>query len=996
MKFRWLLIFLLSYTSCWAQLGGLYHEIITKQNGLELDNIKAMSLDNDGFLWLGGRNLDIRTIVLSDKKLAIQRFNGRTFQNILLPEFNGRIIEVDQFYKRKDGKFYLHARSNQHLIYLFDPFTLEFTKPDFVSEELTIFSHVFEYDNKEYLLSQKDRLITVNVLHEDLSLEPVFSFTNTENKFLLDPSTTFIGFEDYCIIGDDNFPITSIAWDGTIIHRESGESFLEDRVANEGRLWITGQFQTNDDFYAITDDDPQLYQVSNETRTIVPVSKWRLPSKNNQVVTDSTLEHLIVSQDGGDLVFRTFNKDEGFQTLYRNNVFEVYPALSLYSNNIKNDLWIGTSDGELHYFKFPSDKIETFIPNTSVRSIAAITDSTYIVATESIGWFQLNVSNSTLSHVVVTENEIPFAPYSSRNIFVEGDTIWSNDGGNVIKVNTRSMEAETFRHYPVICMVAASDSTFIYGTHGYHLMEFNKKTKTHRPIAKTDTLEVYDIELQNDLLVGGTDKGVLTYNLSTKEIEFYGASEELKDPFILMTDYHKDYGYLLGTRSGSILSFDAKTKSFTTLYQDLLKAGIATVLFEGDTWWINTFNGIVAFNPKDQSAIRFSEKDGLSHNEANRYSALNTGDGILVGTIKGLNYFKPNDLKPAINNSELVLLQLRSYDVKEGEFTSELRRNILQSKQEIILPAEHKELLVEFGLTHNVENREHHYRFRLNDNSWVDIEEEQSIRFPNLSPGDYVLEIEALDFSGNKIGASLQLKINAKNFFYRTWWFYLLLTFGLVSLTLYFLKQALAKRHLQEKFSEALIFSQEVERTRIAKELHDSVGQQLTLIKRKAQMENLDEITCMTNSALEEVRSISRGLYPAVLKQLGLTECLEQLINDVDEGTAIFFTSELDLIDAYFSEKESLNFYRFMQESVTNILKHAEATSVDIKIKKSPQKITVSIEDNGVGFDPTKAFRKQSLGLKTIVERIRILKGTISVTSKPGQGTIIKTQIPTN
>ncbi|MEM7084834.1 MAG: histidine kinase [Bacteroidota bacterium] len=994
MKFRWLLIFICSYTSIWAQSGDFYHEIITKQDGLELDSINAMCMDNDGFLWLGGRNLDIRTIVLSDKKLGIQRFNGRTFQNIVLPEFNGPIIEVGQFYKRKDGKFYLHARSDQHLIFLFDPYTMEFTIPDFVTEDLTVFSHVFEYDNREYLLSQKDRVITVNVLHENLSLEPIFSFTNTENKFLLDPSTTFIGFKDYCIIGDDNFPITTIAWDGTILKRESGESFMKDGAANPSKCWIKGQFQSDGVFYNLLEQDPQLYQISNETRGVKPVSKWKLPGGRNQVVTDDALEHLIVSQEEGDLVFRTFNREQGFQTLYKNDIFEVYPALSLYSNNTKRDLWIGTSGGELHYFKFPSDKIKTFIPNTSVRSIAALTDSTYIVATESIGWFQLNTTSETMTHLELKENGTSVIPNSSRNIFVEGDTIWSNDWSNVIKVSPPSMETEAFKHYPVICMVAASDSTFIYGTHGYHLMEFNKKTKAHRSLAQTDTLEIYDIELQNDLLVGGTDKGVLTYNLTTEMTTFYGASEELKDPFILMTDYHKDHGYLLGTRSGSILSFDPETMSFTTLYEDALKAGIATILFEEDTWWINTFNGIVAFNLKDQSAIRFSEKDGLSHNEANRYSALNTGDGFLVGTIKGLNYFKPNDLKPAINNSELVLLQLRSYDVKQARFTSELNRDILQNKEEIVLPSEHKELLLEFGLTHNVENREHHYRFRLNDNPWVDINEEQAIRFPNLSPGNYLLEIEALDFSGNKIGNSLQFKINSKNFFYRTWWFYLLLTFGAVSLALYFLNQALAKRRLQEKFSEALIFSQEAERTRIAKELHDSVGQQLTLIKRKTQMEGLDEITCMTNSALEEVRSISRGLYPTVLKQLGLTECLEQLISDVDESTALCFTSELDLIDAYFSEKESLNFYRFMQESVTNILKHAKATSVVIKIKKLPQKIVIKIADDGIGFDPIQARRNQSLGLKTIVERIRILKGTINIASKPGQGTIIQTEIP--
>jgi len=995
MKFRCLLIFLISYASTWAQSGGFHHETFTKQDGLELDNIMAMSMDNDGFLWLGGRSLDVRTIVLSDKKLAIQRFNGRTFQNVMLPEFNGNVIEVDQFYKRKDGKFYLHAKSEQHIIFLFDPYTVEFTIPDFVSEELTAFSGVFGFDDKDFLLSQKDRLITVNVLHEDLSLEPIFSFTNDENKFLLDPSTTFIGFDDYCIIGDDNFPITTLAWDGTIINRESGELFLRDREVHKNKFWITGEFQSEDVFYTFIKEDSRLYQISNETSTVDLVSKWSLPGNNNRVITDHALEHLIVSQENGNLVFRTFDKEEGFQTVYSNDVFEVYPRLSLYSSNTKTDLWLGTSEGELHYFKFPSDRIKTYIPNTSVRSIAALTDSTYIVATENIGWFQLNVASGVLSHLSLTENGTPLQPYSSRNIFVEGDTIWSNDMGNVIKVNAQTMEVEAFRHYPVICMVEASDSTFIYGTHGYHLMEFNKRTKVHRPLANTDTLEVYDIELQNGLLVGGSDKGMITYNLSTQKTEFYGASKTLKDPFILMTDYHKDHGYLLGTRSGLIVSFDPETKTFTTLYEDALKAGIGTVLFEGDTWWINTFNGIVAFNPSDQSTVRFSEKDGLSNNETNRYSALNTGNGLLVGTIKGLNYFNPNELKPAANNSELVLLKLQSYDSSKKEYTSVLNGSVLRNKEEIVLPAEHKELLLEFGLTHNVENREHHYRFRLDNNLWVDINEEQFIRFPNLTPGNYILEIEALDFSGNKIGNSLIFRIISKNFFYRTWWFYLLLTFGLVSLALYFLKQALAKRHLQEKFSEALMFSQEVERTRIAKELHDSVGQQLTLIKRKAQMGDLDEIACMTNSALEEVRSISRGLYPVVLKQLGLTESLKQLIIDVDESTTIFFTSELDLIDVYFSEKESLNFYRFMQESITNILKHAEATSVEIKIKILPQKIIVKIKDNGIGFDPIQARRKQSMGLKTIAERIRILGGAISVNSKPGQGTTIQTEIPT-
>jgi len=133
--------------------------------------------------------------------------------------------------------------------------------------------------------------------------------------------------------------------------------------------------------------------------------------------------------------------------------------------------------------------------------------------------------------------------------------------------------------------------------------------------------------------------------------------------------------------------------------------------------------------------------------------------------------------------------------------------------------------------------------------------------------------------------------------------------------------------------------------------LHDSVGQQLTLIKKKSQNENQDDITVLTNNALEEVRSISRGLYPALLKQLGLTESIEQLINDYDEQTELFFSIEIDNINNYFTESTSLNFYRLIQECLTNIIKHAKAKSVTITIKKENNAIITLISDNGKGFN---------------------------------------------
>jgi signal transduction histidine kinase len=198
----------------------------------------------------------------------------------------------------------------------------------------------------------------------------------------------------------------------------------------------------------------------------------------------------------------------------------------------------------------------------------------------------------------------------------------------------------------------------------------------------------------------------------------------------------------------------------------------------------------------------------------------------------------------------------------------------------------------------------------------------------------------------------------------------------------------------QEKFSQDLMESQERERTRIARELHDSVGQKLTLIKRKSQNTEQIELINLTNDALEEVRSISRGLYPALLKELGLSRSVIQLVNEYDEQTKLFFTMDVDDIDKYFTETASLNFYRLIQECLTNIVKHAQAKSVTVSIKKEMKSVITLIADNGKGFDLADSKKQNTLGLKTIFERIKILDGKLSIDSQLNSGTNFILTIP--
>ncbi|MBC8754428.1 hypothetical protein H2O64_07075 [Kordia sp. YSTF-M3] len=991
------LILLFSIFS-YSQSSRLTKKTYTKNDGLALDFIAAMCLDNDGFLWLGGVNYNVRTIVVNKQKLTLQRFDGNTFHNIPLPVLEEPITKIAQIYKRADGKFYLKAvTAFEHILFLFDPVTTKFTrihtKGQFSGS--TQLSNVFRYNFKDYVLSQKKQEITVNIILKDLSLKPVFSFTNTEHEFLIDSSTKFIYFKDYCIIGDDSFPIMMFDWKGNVLKTIGSDSF---KTTDQPKYWIKNIFKANNTYYCFINNSSQLHYISEKTKEILICNTTNNTLKKNfiETYTDDVNNHLIISSITNKLRFDTLD-DAGLKTVYEEEEYSTVKGFVATSKNNKEDVWV-VYNNELHYYRFPKKQIKNYLKENSIRAINEIDATNYIIATEESGWFTLNTATNTIKPLALKNKGNAFIPVSTRNMFKEDNIIWSNSEASILRVDRNTFETETYNHKPANCLARPNDSIIVYGTTNYKLMQFNTKTKTHTTLLKTDSLEIIDIEMlkNSNLVIAGTNKGLLTYNLKSKEHQFYNNKPQLEDSYILMCDYHKDYGYLLGTRSGKIVAFNEKKERFTTVYEDDLNAGIASILFKNDIWWINTFNGVVAFNPKDKTTTRFSENEGLSNNEANRYSALKTThNSFLVGTLKGLNYFRPEDLNVKKDSAVLVLLTVNTYDKDLKKYTTNFNRLDLASNKPIILPSENRALELIFALKKtNKLTENYYYRYRLNKKEWIDLKHQNVIQIPNLAAGNYNLEIEVLDFSRKKIANTLQLTVESKEFFYKEWWFISLISLIIISTLVWFLKQAQIKRNLQENFSQGLIQSQENERSRIAIELHDSISQQLTLIKRKAQSIDQEEITTLTHNTLEEVRALSRGLYPPLLKQLGLTESIDQLILDIDKQTNLFVTAEIHKIDTYFNEEQALNCYRFIQECITNVLKHAEAKALYVNIIKEHNFIRITIEDNGKGFDLTNAKIKNSLGLKTVYERIRILKGELTIDSKLEKGTKITAQIP--
>lgn len=199
---------------------------------------------------------------------------------------------------------------------------------------------------------------------------------------------------------------------------------------------------------------------------------------------------------------------------------------------------------------------------------------------------------------------------------------------------------------------------------------------------------------------------------------------------------------------------------------------------------------------------------------------------------------------------------------------------------------------------------------------------------------------------------------------------------------------------LQQQFSQELLVSQEAERRRISKELHDGLGQNLLLIKNNLHLKGDGESKKMVVNSIEEVRAISRALHPFQLQELGLTRAIENMVVQIDKNSSLFVSTEIENIDDLFSKEDALNVYRIIQESFNNIIKHSEAEATKLKIKKKEKYLNITIQDNGKGFNVAAKYRDlKTMGLKTLQERTRFLKGALKINSNQS-GTKLQFNIP--
>jgi signal transduction histidine kinase len=219
-------------------------------------------------------------------------------------------------------------------------------------------------------------------------------------------------------------------------------------------------------------------------------------------------------------------------------------------------------------------------------------------------------------------------------------------------------------------------------------------------------------------------------------------------------------------------------------------------------------------------------------------------------------------------------------------------------------------------------------------------------------------------------------------------------------------RELLSSREEFRQLSNYLENIREEERVNISREIHDELGQQLTVLKMDISRlgkelpvnekfeQDKSEILAFTNAVISTVRKISSSLRPSLLDDVGLVPAIEWYCKDFSKRTGIQTNFQAGIQDLKLEEKIKTGLFRIFQESLTNIARHAGASQVQVSLDVKNQSILLLVQDNGRGFNQEEIAAKKTLGILGIRERAVMMKGDYTISRAPGKGTTTTVLVP--
>lgn len=207
----------------------------------------------------------------------------------------------------------------------------------------------------------------------------------------------------------------------------------------------------------------------------------------------------------------------------------------------------------------------------------------------------------------------------------------------------------------------------------------------------------------------------------------------------------------------------------------------------------------------------------------------------------------------------------------------------------------------------------------------------------------------------------------------------------------------------KDRATQSLLLGQEMERRRLAKEIHDGVGPNMSTLKlqidavRKRSLSDavvagLEDISTAISAIANDIRQISHDLMPSSLIDFGVVTALSNYAKKISQSSDIEVHYQSNIVDGQLTKEYELNIYRMAQELVNNALKYSKCKNIEISLRQDDENINLLVEDDGVGMDVQRVSR--GIGIHNIKARVQSLRGTIDLESQPGNGVTAYIDLP--
>jgi len=954
------------------------------EDGLSEGYVYAIHQDKKGFIWIGTHG-------------GLNRYDGYGFKVFQYMPFDSTTLgDNSVFFLKEDpttGKFWIGGSS---CLNEFDPVTFVNKRYHYSSDRLEFADGIF-INQREMLLacqngvllfnSEKKTFINIPVYDENNRAVEISRVENTAkdnkgNSMIM--SKTGVFFFDS--LSRTCKRSTSTSPDFSPFYQYEVFNVLQDR---HGFYWIA----TNKK--GLIRYDP----VNRVLTTLQPTPPLINESLRFDVVMEDSQGSIWAGSSNGlfkvnplAMSFEYFSHDG------RQPISLSHPEINVIKEDRNHFMWIGTVGGGINKMISQNAGFKNLVLSEGKKSGNA---GTYVMAIQQFGndiwftniWDQVGKANIETGKITLLSKPVLPNEYSW---YIEGAIIKDQSGHPVILNGENSFEIQhpTISQTTVLTKPAPGLFHIHYSKKGKAYYFVNKAVE--KPFFRNDTIYgnqiFYDAEEDSAGNIWiGSSKGLVYLNSINHEITQYRHNDNdvnsISSDFVYALELDNTQTIWMAAYSGGLCSYHIPSKKFRHYNKEDGLADNIVYSIEKDehgNLWFSTNAGISTYQVEDAVFRNYGKSDGLLNIEFNRQSSFRNDKGwIFFGGIFGIDYFHPDSILKTKSNPQLAFTSFRV-------FNKEYRSDKRETAPVIELKHSDRYISIEFAALDYNDQQKIQYAYRLNENSeWIKLGNQHILSFSDLTTGSHLLQVRSTNAEGVWLNNQISCTIHIQPSWWQTTWFRLLALSIILLLGIILVRSYYGRKFQKQKLAFEKQQAIERERSRIATDMHDDLGAGLTRIKFIT--ENMIEhngdpslkvdVQKLRSSSNELVEKMGEIIWAMNEKNNSLEDLLFYLRSYavdycLENNLACDFIIPDTIPSVIIDGQTRRNVFLVLKESLHNIVKHAHAEKVTIRIDTS-KNLLLTITDDGKGF--SQQTISNGNGLLNMQRRAADLKGRLSV-----------------